>query len=306
MSSGLPVSFTIVMVFVFLIIGFFAGRAVSLMVYKRKFAEKEAQFKASYAATGSPPAPVAPVTQVEQPAPLADPAKYTELLRLWKNKENGKMFVETSGHLLATSAPLNPSQKKRFIDLIKDLAIWIGIPPNEVAPAAVEPASRPSSFPSATVPNAVQPPAYKPTMVAAGTPVKTDPLPAPKYGLSPDPVQATPPPPVPISTLGSQPIVPPAPYAVPTPATASKPVSEPVKKQAVSMVEQIDEILQEIIQQSVNPTRRIKLMEERNQGVIVWVDQEHFNGIDAVTDESARELIRAAAKEWERRAESHQ
>jgi hypothetical protein len=71
------------------------------------------------------------------------------------------------------------------------------------------------------------------------------------------------------------------------------------------MVEQIDEILQEIIQRSDNPARRIKLVEERNQGVIVWVGQDHFNGIDAVTDDSARELIRAAAKEWERRAESH-
>jgi hypothetical protein len=86
-------------------------------------------------------------------------------------------------------------------------------------------------------------------------------------------------------------------------STAAKPVVEPAKKPA-SMVEQIDEILQELVQRSDNPNRRIKLVEERNQGVIVWVNQDHFNGIDAVTNESARELIRAAAKEWERRSES--
>jgi len=300
MSSGLPVSFTLVMVFVFAIVGFFAGRYVSLMVYKRKFAEKEALLRASISTGGSGSSP-ALIPPVDQPIPLADQTKYIELLRLWKEKETGKMFVETSGHLLASSAPLNPSQKKRFIDLIKELAIWTGIPANEVPPAAIEPVSKPASFPAATIPNGVQPTFDKPTMVSAGTQVKTNPLPA----AVPESSLPTPPPPTPISAIGTQSIAPPVPYKALTPVPASKPISEPTKKPAASMVEQIDEILQEIIQRSDNPARRIKLVEERNQGVIVWVGQDHFNGIDAVTDDSARELIRAAAKEWERRAESH-
>lgn len=296
MSSGLPVSFTIVMVFVFMIIGFFVGRYVSLMVYKRKFAEKEEYLRSTL---------TAPVVEQSAPPPLADPAKFTELLRLYREKQSGAIHVETSGHLLATAAPLNPAQKKRFIDLLKELAVWIGIPATEIIPAPAEPVSKPASVPPGTVPPVTAAASDTPRMASAATPVKTDPMPVPvPQPPTPAPsVTSTPVPPVPVSTVGVQPSVPPVPYAVT--AAAPKVAAETAKKPAVSMVEQIDEILQEIIQRSENPNRRIKLVEERNQGVIVWVDQEHFSGIDAVTNDSARELIRAAAKEWERRAESH-
>ena len=296
MSSGLPVSFTIVMVFVFLIIGFFVGRYVSLMVYKRKFAEKEELLRSTL---------TAPVVEQSGGAPLADPAKFTELLRLYREKQSGAIHVETSGHLLATSAPLNPAQKKRFIDLLKELAIWIGIQATEVIPAPSEPVSIPASIPAAPVQQISPAASDSNRMASAATPVKTDPMPVPAPQPPPPApsVTPTPVPPAPASTVGVQPAVPPVPYAAAV--AAPKVAAETTKKPAVSMVEQIDEILQEIIQRSENPNRRIKLVEERNQGVIVWVDQEHFSGIDAVTNDSARELIRAAAKEWERRAESH-
>jgi hypothetical protein len=281
------------MVFVFAIIGFFAGRYVSLIAYKRKFAEKEALLKTTAASAAT----VAPVPPSDQPAPLADPAKYTELLRLWRDKSKGTLHVETSGHLLASSEPLNPAQKKRFVDLIKELANWTGIPATEIVPAAVEPVSKPASVPVATVPNIPQPTSAKQTTAEVPAPIKME------SPVTPPPVQTPPPPPAPIPTIGVQPAVPPATYIAAVSAMP-KPVAEPAKKQAVSMVEQIDEILQELVHRSDNPNRRIKLVEERNQGVIVWVDQDHFNGIDAVTNDSARELIRAAAKEWERRTES--
>jgi hypothetical protein len=282
--SGLPVSFTITMVFVFTIIGFFAGRAVTNMTNKQKKDTKD----------GLPKNPATP-SSPENPAPLADPLKYTELVRLWREKSSGSLYVETSGHLLASSGPLNPAQKNRFIELVKELAVWTGIPTAEVVPAAAEPASKPASSPVATVPNLVPPPIAKVDLPGGATPVKTDPLPpVPSIPVTPQ----TPPPPPP--AIEYQPAVPPYAAAAPVPKTSV----ETAKKPAVSMVEQIDEILQELIQRSDNPGRRIKLMEERNQGVIVWVEQEHFSGIDAVTNDSARDLIRAAAKEWERRSET--
>jgi hypothetical protein len=205
--------------------------------------------------------------------------------------------VETSGHLLASSGPLNPAQKKRFIDLIKELANWTGIPAAEIMPAAAEPASKPASVPVATVPNVPQSTYAKQSPAGVPAPIQTETPVTPPPAYSPPP-----PPPAAIPTIGVQPAVPPVTYMAAA-STAAKPVVEPAKKPA-SMVEQIDEILQELVQRSDNPNRRIKLVEERNQGVIVWVNQDHFNGIDAVTNESARELIRAAAKEWERRSES--
>ena len=69
------------------------------------------------------------------------------------------------------------------------------------------------------------------------------------------------------------------------------------------MVEQIDEILQEVIDNSEKPDRKIRLVEEPNEGVAVWVGSEHFIGIDAVPDPIVKDLIRLAVKEWDKRTE---
>lgn len=273
MSPEIPVSFTVVMVFVFLVVGFFVGRAVTFFTMRKKNADATPQ----------------PVSPVEQPAPLADPEKYTELVRLWREKKGSGLFVETSGHLLASSAPLNPAQKKRFIELIKELANWLSIDIEDLVPKRPEIVTNPED--KSTV--KVEPVA---TQVKAATPVNTDPIP------TAPPVVAVPPP-----TAAAIPVQPKVPPAVITPVSPIQPPSAPAadkpKKQATSMVEQVDEILQELILQSDQPNRHIKLMEEMNEGVIVWVGQERFSGIDTVTDESAISLIRSAAKEWERRTE---
>jgi hypothetical protein len=289
MSTGLPVSFVLVMGGALLFIGFFIGRAITLMSKKKR---NKIEDETPVTMTASVPA-------VEVPAPLADPAKYTELLRLWRGKDNNGLFVETSGHLLASSMPLNPAQKKRFIALIKELAVWLEIPLTDIFPMP-EPVSKPVEPYSAPAPvyaAAVPEPINAAPLVKASTPIKTDPIPS-----TPPPIPATSNPGVqvqsPVPPVSYTP-VPPVPVKPPV-----KPAVEPAKIPATSMVEQIDEILQEIIQRSETPNRLIKIMEERQEGVIVWVGQEHFSGIDAVTDPSAKELIRAAAKEWERRAET--
>lgn len=274
MSPEIPVSFTVVMVFVFLVVGFFVGRAVTFLTMRKKNTDTSPQ----------------PVTPAEQPAPLADPEKYTELVRLWREKKGSGLFVETSGHLLASSAPLNPAQKKRFIELIKELANWLSIDAGDLMPKKPEIVAEPEDK------NTIKAEPAAATQVKASTPVNTD------------PIQTAPPVvPVPIPTAADIPVQPQVPPAVLTPAAPIQPPVVPVadkpKKPATSMVEQVDEILQELILQSDQPNRHIKLMEEMNEGVIVWVGQERFSGIDTVTDGSAVALIRAAAKEWERRTE---
>ncbi len=71
------------------------------------------------------------------------------------------------------------------------------------------------------------------------------------------------------------------------------------KPRATSIVGQIDEILQEMLAHSPFANRTIRLTQEANFGVIVWVDQERFNGIDAVPDAEIQTIIRAAVKKWE-------
>jgi hypothetical protein len=69
-----------------------------------------------------------------------------------------------------------------------------------------------------------------------------------------------------------------------------------------SIVEQIDEILQDILIRSELANRKIKLVEDQKNGVIVWVDQKSFMGIDLVDEPEVSALIRQAVADWERRA----
>jgi hypothetical protein len=284
--NTVTVSTTLWIAIVCMVIGFVTGGFIGFFNKdKRKIKDSE---------------PAAPAS--EQPAPLADPAKYTELLRLWREKDGTRLFVETSGHLLGSSAPLNKNQKSRFIELIKELAVWTGIELSDLAPVKSNPVE--TSKVGGTVETAELEMTIPLAQLKGSEPVKTNPIPVvvpiPLASDSPPPAVQSPaqvPPPAPAYTI-------PAPIPVPpvVQATANGAAEKP-KKQPTSMVEQIDEILQEIIKHSDDPTRHIKLMEERNEGVVVWVGQERFIGIDTVTDKSAIEMIRAAVKEWDRRTE---
>ena len=69
-----------------------------------------------------------------------------------------------------------------------------------------------------------------------------------------------------------------------------------------TIVEQIDEILQELVMKSPFSSRKIRIVEIPNQGVAVQVDRDVYPGIDSVTDPEIRNLIRQAVSKWETRA----
>jgi hypothetical protein len=77
----------------------------------------------------------------------------------------------------------------------------------------------------------------------------------------------------------------------------SKPKPAPVMK---SIVQQIDDILQEKVARSSLAETGIKL-QELPQGVLVWVGNQSYQGVDALPDGEAKDLIHAAVKEWEKR-----
>lgn len=68
------------------------------------------------------------------------------------------------------------------------------------------------------------------------------------------------------------------------------------------IVVQIDDILQEMLEGSALADRGIRLTEGANMGVIVWVGNEYFQGIDHVPDPVIAQVIRTAVTEWERRS----
>jgi hypothetical protein len=58
--------------------------------------------------------------------------------------------------------------------------------------------------------------------------------------------------------------------------------------------------LQGMLQNSPMKAKGIRLVEDPNGGVTVWVGIQRYPGIDAVTDPEALAIIRAAVAEWER------
>lgn len=83
--------------------------------------------------------------------------------------------------------------------------------------------------------------------------------------------------------------------APPPPPSKSEPPS------SSSIVSQINEILQEILEESSTPEHKIALTQEPSMGVIVWVDGVKYTGINEVRDEAIRELIKKAVKTWEKK-----
>ena len=98
------------------------------------------------------------------------------------------------------------------------------------------------------------------------------------------------------------------------PVQPNIPVAPPAQKNAAaatllespiprSIVEQVDDIVQEKLAAHPGPVPAIKLAEDPYEGVIVWVNQTKYVGIESVTDPTVRAIIRSAAVEWEHRTE---
>lgn len=70
-------------------------------------------------------------------------------------------------------------------------------------------------------------------------------------------------------------------------------------KRQQSIVEQVDDILQDLLISSPLAAKNIRLTETPNKGVIVWVGNEYYEGINAVPDDEVKRIIRQAVKKWE-------
>jgi hypothetical protein len=79
-------------------------------------------------------------------------------------------------------------------------------------------------------------------------------------------------------------------------------VIPPARK--MSIVEQVDEILQDILEDHGLTSKNIRLTEMPNKGVIVWAGNKFYEGIETVPDEEVKGFIKLAVKRWEDQATS--
>jgi hypothetical protein len=123
--------------------------------------------------------------------------------------------------------------------------------------------------------------------------------PAPKTADSPAAEPAVP-------AVEPEPVAPaPQPNMTALPVSPAAPAVPPVTVAPTprSIVQQVDDILQEKLAAHPVPAPTIRLIEGPDKGVIVMVNGNKYVGIGSVTDPEALAIIRSAAAEWEQRAE---
>lgn len=69
----------------------------------------------------------------------------------------------------------------------------------------------------------------------------------------------------------------------------------------MSIVMQINEILQEMLVGTEFAGQKISLVEDLRHGVVVWIGTKRYEGVDSVDVPAVRALIQDAASAWERR-----
>ncbi len=75
------------------------------------------------------------------------------------------------------------------------------------------------------------------------------------------------------------------------------------KSADLSIVAQVDEILQEKLENTPLAKRGISMKDSLDGGLIVWVGLKQYSSIDEVPDPEIRQLLRESVGEWERRSD---
>ena len=88
------------------------------------------------------------------------------------------------------------------------------------------------------------------------------------------------------------------------PFTTRKQESVEVKSdpRSMSIVHQIDAILQEMLQDTDLKNKAIRLDENSAHEVIVWIGVTRYEGIDSIPDPEIKSLIKRAVDRWERQS----
>ncbi len=194
--------------------------------------------------------------------------QYQERVGLWVERASGKLVVRMGNHMAGSPQELSEPQQKQLQTLMREWLSWMGFANSMPAAPAPAPAAGPAPEPAAP------------------------PTPPPAVLVTPPPAE-----PVLPKPAGNAPLV-----AVPDLqiSLAPKPAAEPPKPK--SIVEQINDILQEKLLTHPLRVKGIRLVEDPKMGVVVWVGIEHFNGVDGVVDPEVKALLKAAVAEWEQRS----
>ena len=216
------------------------------------------------------------IAQAEQKLALASQPSQTQqddpgLLRL--KKTDGRFMFEMDGALI--KGELSPDKRKRLIELITVFRPWLEGGQAQQQPTPAPPAPRQVASQRATPQQVVpQPePAELPTDL---TPFES------------------------VSTQSA--VISPIQPSLQSLFVSKKPVEvEKNTLASLSIVQQIDTVLQARLVGTSLAKQGIRLQESIQGDVEVYVGMEKFNTVDDVPDETIKAAIRAAIAEWEKK-----
>lgn len=219
--------------------------------------------------------PVAPPPLAEAVQPPAAPVHGV----LVRRDAAEAAVIEMDGQPLASAKSLTEAQRSRLCQAADDLNAWLGrpavlppapapvaAPPPETAPALAVNQAHPAPLPP-------PPPSSSPSLIPAPLPGTDVPQKPPRIGLNP------------VNIL----------------ANALKADAPKLPERSLSLVAQVNDILQEKIRGTTLMQRGLMLTESLDHGMLVIIGMEKYDGIDAVPDDEIRTLIRQCVAEWSSR-----
>jgi len=224
---------------------------------------------------------------------------------LWRRDEKSPVLADVFGKTIHSPNELLPVEKRRFLEELHAIQLWFGIIKPSVGVLAVP---VPEEKPETVLATETELPAPASSPTEAEKPAVVEQTTAPVV-LTGEELELIPPAPLPVAEpkmdlppIHLTPVYDPTPVEPVKPVEVkldlrSKPKPEPVMK---SIVQQIDDILQDKVARSPLADTGVKL-QETPQGVLVWVGNQSYQGVDALPEGEAKTLIHAAVKDWEKR-----
>ena len=220
---------------------------------------------------------------LSNPAAPAAPAtgkSVTELARLWRDRRSGKISLEMDGMMFASAADMSPQQKAALTQVVDELQLWLTS--DELVGRALG-VTKTGASTGGPLPD---PSPLAPVVAGAVAAKSAGPASSAGY-LTPEPDVK--PPSMQLGDILSSAFKP----------TKGKTGPGPAK----SIAAQVDEIVQERLPASPFKDHLIMVTEMPKGGLLVRVDQEHYEGIGDVSDPEIRQFLRDCVLEWERRTE---
>jgi hypothetical protein len=251
-----------------IILGFAVGILIGMFIGNRRSAPAPEFIQADEETSQEPLPAIATTSQTSG----VNNDNFQSLLHLWRDNESQELAADIDGRFHVKPHTIPQEERQQLCTLADEWRQWLCEPGDITLTSSLSEESEP-----------------KETKEEEGSPRRRGDA---EVDLMPFDTEIEP-------LVDEKPVV----KFSPLPASTSKKPAKEVKPEALSIVAQIDEILQEMLKRSTLEQRGIRLTENPDRGVVVWVGLEHYGGIDEVPMKDVQGILREAVAEWERRSE---